>query len=180
MHVCVIIFMASPRWSSAFIRRIIYKFLNVCPFDYTAFAVSGMVGIPLTGLTTPVGWQLTVLSRSAIVVKSKILVAFLCCHVAFWNFSVGVGAFVIGLSQISSFFSSHLRDVEISLDMPVIRTDFENLVSPKNEICSRNVNFFVSSNGNLSVKSYGRTLFDITAISKQYIGKSKARHASPD
>ena len=25
---------------------IIYKFLNVCPFDYTAFAVSGKVGIP--------------------------------------------------------------------------------------------------------------------------------------
>ena len=59
-------------WSSAFLRRIIYKFLNVCPFDYTAFAISGNVGIPLTGLTTPVGWlslpQLTVLSRSAIVV----------------------------------------------------------------------------------------------------------------
>ena len=34
------------RWSSAFIRRIIYKFLNVCPFDYTAFVVSGKVGIP--------------------------------------------------------------------------------------------------------------------------------------
>ena len=33
-------------WSSAFIRRIIYKFLNVRPFDYTAFAVSGKVGIP--------------------------------------------------------------------------------------------------------------------------------------
>ena len=32
--------------SSSFIRRIIYKFLNVCPFDYTAFAVSGKVGIP--------------------------------------------------------------------------------------------------------------------------------------
>ena len=30
-------------------------FFNVCPFDYTAFAVSGKVGIPLIGLTTPVG-----------------------------------------------------------------------------------------------------------------------------
>ena len=29
-----------------FIRRIIYKFLNVRPFDNTAFAVSGKVGIP--------------------------------------------------------------------------------------------------------------------------------------
>ena len=33
-------------WSSAFTRRIIYKFLNVCPFDYKAFVVSGKVGIP--------------------------------------------------------------------------------------------------------------------------------------
>ena len=30
-------------WSSVYIRRIIYKFLNVCPFDYTAVAVSGKV-----------------------------------------------------------------------------------------------------------------------------------------
>ena len=33
-------------WSSVYIRRIIYKFLNVCPFDYTAVAVSGKVGYP--------------------------------------------------------------------------------------------------------------------------------------
>ena len=32
-------------WSSAFIRRIIDKDLNVCLFDYTTFAVSGKVGI---------------------------------------------------------------------------------------------------------------------------------------
>ena len=29
---------------SIYIRRFIYKFLNVCPFDYTAVAVSGKVG----------------------------------------------------------------------------------------------------------------------------------------
>ena len=28
------------------IENIIYQFLNVCPFDYMAFAVSGKVGIP--------------------------------------------------------------------------------------------------------------------------------------
>ena len=33
-------------WSLAFLRRIIYKLLNVCPFDYMAFAVNGKVGIP--------------------------------------------------------------------------------------------------------------------------------------
>ena len=31
-------------WFVVFIRRFIYKFLNVCPFDYTAVAVSGKVG----------------------------------------------------------------------------------------------------------------------------------------
>ena len=30
-------------WSSVSIRRITYKFLNVCPFDCTAVAVSGKV-----------------------------------------------------------------------------------------------------------------------------------------
>ena len=30
-------------WSSVSIRRINYKFLNVCPFDYMAVAVSGKV-----------------------------------------------------------------------------------------------------------------------------------------
>ena len=32
-------------WSSAIIRRIIYKFLNVYPIDYTTFVVSGKVWI---------------------------------------------------------------------------------------------------------------------------------------
>ena len=35
----------------------------------------------------------------------------------------------------------NFRDVEIFLDMPVIWTDFENLVSPNNKMCSRNINF---------------------------------------
>ena len=47
-------------WSSAFIRRMIYNFLNVCSFDYTAFAVSGKVGITKTVLTTPIEWMLSV------------------------------------------------------------------------------------------------------------------------
>ena len=41
-----------------------------------------------------------VLSRSAVVVQSWFLVAFLCCHFCV----VDVRAFVIGLGQISSFF----------------------------------------------------------------------------
>ena len=49
-HVCVVIFMASPLGLAVgprgFIMMIIYKYLNVCPLDYTAFAVTGEVGIP--------------------------------------------------------------------------------------------------------------------------------------
>ena len=47
-------------------------FLDVCPFDYTAFVVSGKVGIPEPGSTTLFWWlsllQMTVLSRPTIVV----------------------------------------------------------------------------------------------------------------
>ena len=35
----------------------------MCPYDYTAFAVSGKVEYPLTGLTTPVGWLVTPTDR---------------------------------------------------------------------------------------------------------------------
>ena len=84
-------------WFSAIIRRFIYKFLNVCPFDYTAFVVSGKIGIPLTDLTTPVGWlllpQLTVLNHSVIEVFGGVFVLSRC----FSDFSVGVGAFVMCL-----------------------------------------------------------------------------------
>ena len=31
-------------WCVVFIRRLIYKILNVCPFDYTAVAGSGQFG----------------------------------------------------------------------------------------------------------------------------------------
>ena len=48
--------------------------------------VSWKVGIPLTGFSTPVRWLQLNFSRSIIVVKLKFLVAFLCCHFAFWNF----------------------------------------------------------------------------------------------
>ena len=66
------------------------QFFNVPSFYYKAFVLIGKVGIPLTGLTTPVGrlslLQLTVLSDSTIVVLSNILVACLCCQCAFWSF----------------------------------------------------------------------------------------------
>ena len=84
------------------------EILNVCLFGYTTFAVSRKVRIPFTGLTTPVGWlsllQLTVLSvhnRCVIEVFGGVFVLSRC----FLDFSVGVGAFVIGMSRISSFIS---------------------------------------------------------------------------
>ena len=72
--------------------------------------VSGRVGIPLTGFTTPVGGGAivtptdspkSVRNRCVIEVFGGVLVMSRC----FLDFSVGVGAFVIGLSQISFFFS---------------------------------------------------------------------------
>ena len=33
-------------WSMVFIRRTIFKCLNVCPLNYTACVFSGKVGIP--------------------------------------------------------------------------------------------------------------------------------------
>ena len=73
------------------IRRIIYTFLNVCPFDYMALVISGEVGYPETGLTTPVGWlvllQLTVLSRFAIICNRSFLWR-LCVFHWFSNFQL--------------------------------------------------------------------------------------------
>ena len=68
------------------------------------------VGIPYTVLTTPVWWlsllQLTVLIRSAIVVFTiEVFGGIFLLSFCFLEFSVDVRAFVIGLSQISSFFS---------------------------------------------------------------------------
>ena len=34
----------------------------MCPFDYTTVAVSGMVELSLTGLSTPIAWILSVTS----------------------------------------------------------------------------------------------------------------------
>ena len=57
-------------------------FLYACPFDYTTFVVTVVSRLESckTGLTTPVRWlsllQLKMLSRSAIIVQSELLVAF--------------------------------------------------------------------------------------------------------
>ena len=62
------------------------KLLNVSPSDYTTFAVSGKVWIPCIRLSKPF-WlaflQLTVISLPSVVLLSKLLVAYVCCHLAF-------------------------------------------------------------------------------------------------
>ena len=83
-------------WSSVFKRKIMYNFSIVCPFDYTLFVVSGKVGMPSTGITTPVGWlsllKQAVLNRSAIVEWSKVLWLFVLSR-CFLDCTVGVVAF---------------------------------------------------------------------------------------
>ena len=79
-------------------------FLNLCPFNNTAFAASEKVGIPYTDLTiTPVWWlsslQLTVLSRFGNRCVIEVVGG------VFWRFLWFVGVLVKGLSLISSFFS---------------------------------------------------------------------------
>ena len=74
----------------------------MCPFDHTAVVVSGKVEILLTGLTTPVGCCLpptdrpkSFRNRCVIEVFGGVFVLSRC----FLDFSVGVGAFVIGLES---------------------------------------------------------------------------------
>ena len=62
----------------------------MCPFDCIAFVVSGKVGIPLTSLTTPVGWLSTPTDRPKSVRYRFVISVFvtcLCCNVAFGFFS---------------------------------------------------------------------------------------------
>ena len=87
-----------------YIRRFIYKFLNVCPFDYTAVAGSGKVGpvnqvnhTSWVAVVTPTDRPKSVRNRCLIELFVALFVLSLCP----FDISVGVGAFVIGLSQIS-------------------------------------------------------------------------------
>ena len=95
-------------WFDVYIRKFIYKFLNVCPFDYTAVAGSGKVG-PVNQ-ANHTSWVAVVIptdrpSRSATAVKSNFFVALFVLSLWPFDISVGVGAFVIGLSQMSYFLS---------------------------------------------------------------------------
>ena len=86
----------------------------MCPFDYTAVAGSGMVGpvnqvnhTSLVAVVTPTDRPKSVRNRCLIELFVALFVLSLCP----FTISVGVGAFVIGLSQISSFLSCFLPNV---------------------------------------------------------------------
>ena len=95
-------------WFVVYIRRFIYKFLNVFPFDYMDVAGSGTV-VPVNQVNrnswvvvvNPNDRPKSVRNRCVIELFVALFVLSLCP----FDISVGVGAFVIGLSQISYFFS---------------------------------------------------------------------------
>ena len=95
-------------WFVVYIRRFIYKFLNVYPFDYTTVAGSGKVGpvnqvnhTSWVAVVTPTDRPKSVQTA----VQSNFFVALFVSPLCPCDIYVGVWVFVIGLSQISSFFS---------------------------------------------------------------------------
>ena len=95
-------------WFAVYIRKSIYKFLNVCPFDYTAVAGSGKVGpvnqvnhTSLVAVITPTDCPKSICNSCII---ELFFVALFVLSLCPFGVSVIVGAFVTGLSQISSFF----------------------------------------------------------------------------
>ena len=80
----------------------------MCPFEYTAVAVSGKVGpvnqvnqTSWVAVVTPTDRPKSVRNRCVIELFCGVVVLSLCP----FDISVGVGTFVIGLSQIFSFFN---------------------------------------------------------------------------
>ena len=90
-------------WFVVYIRRFIYKFLNVCPFDYTAVAGSGKVG-PVNQVNHT-SWVAIVIptDRPKSVRNRRVIELFggVVCDVTlpFWHF-----CWCRGLCQISYFF----------------------------------------------------------------------------
>ena len=92
----------------SYIRRFIYKFLYVCPFDYRAVAGSGKVG-PVNQVNHTSWVAVVAATDHPKSVRNHYIIELFCgvvCVVTCpFDISVGVGAFVIGRGQISSFFS---------------------------------------------------------------------------
>ena len=97
-------------------KEVYLKKLNVCPFDYTTVAGSGKVGpvnqvnyTSWVAIVTPTDRPKSVRNRSVM----ELFCGVVCVVILPFDISVDVGAFVIGLSQISSFFSLTLSRLQI-------------------------------------------------------------------
>ena len=86
-------------------------FLNVCPFDYKA--VAGSWKVRRVKRLNHTSWVAVVTPTDVPKsIRNCCVISLLCgvvCIACPFDSSAGVGAFVIGLSQISSFFSSHRK-----------------------------------------------------------------------
>ena len=98
-------------------NSVIYRRHCGCHFDYTAVAGSGKVGpvnqvnhTSWVAIVTPTDRPMSVRNSSVIELFEALFVLSFCP----FDISVGVWAFVIGLSQISSFFSYNTVCVEIT------------------------------------------------------------------
>ena len=95
----------------------------MCPFDYTAIAGSGKVGpvnqvnhASWVAVVTPTDRPKSVLNRCVIGLFYGVFLLLLSLFP--FDISVAVGAFFIGLSQISSFFSLHqFYDLDTGIDL---------------------------------------------------------------
>ena len=80
----------------------------MCPSKYTIFAVSGKVGGPVYRINHTSWMAVVTLIDRLKSVRARCVINFwwhFCVATLLLDFSVGVGVFVIGLSQIPSFFS---------------------------------------------------------------------------
>ena len=99
----------------------------MCPFDCTAVAGSGKVG-PVDQVNHTSWVAVVTPTDRPKSVRNYYVIEHFCgvvCVVTFpFDISVGVGAFVIGLGQISSFFSiAYLHDRQKSGASKVARSD---------------------------------------------------------
>ena len=96
----------------------------MCPFDYRTVAVSGKGWDPVSrfnhtswvSIVTPTDRPKSVRNRCVIEVFGVVFVLTSCCVL---DVSVGVGAFIIRLSQISSFFSPNQCLPNVTIKMKV-------------------------------------------------------------
>ena len=101
----------------------------MCPFDYTAVAVSGKVG-PVNQVNHT-SWVAVVTSTDHNRCVIELYFALFVLSFCPFDISVGVWAFVIGLSQISSFFSWNFVPMKYSwfaAYVNVIRANVSSMV----------------------------------------------------